>query len=81
MSRVMIFLIQGYQVALRPVFGGHCRFETSCSRYGIDAIQKHGAFKGGWLTLRRILRCQPWGGCGYDPVPLGNNPQITQIEK
>ena len=69
MGRVMILLIQAYQVALSPVFGGHCRFEPSCSRYGIEAIRRHGALRGGWLTLRRILRCQPWGGCGYDPVP------------
>ncbi|MCL1921565.1 MAG: membrane protein insertion efficiency factor YidD [Kiritimatiellaeota bacterium] len=68
-ARVLIGMIRGYQATLRPWLGGHCRFEPSCSRYGIEAIEKHGAFRGGWLALRRVLRCHPWGGCGYDPVP------------
>ncbi|MGN6499274.1 MAG: membrane protein insertion efficiency factor YidD, partial [Tsuneonella sp.] len=46
-----------------------CRYAPSCSQYAIDALQKHGAIKGGWLAVKRILRCHPWGGHGYDPVP------------
>ena len=49
--------------------GGHCRFAPSCSRYGLDALERHGALRGSWLTARRILRCHPWGGSGDDPVP------------
>ena len=65
-------LIQLYRFFVSPLLGTNCRFEPSCSRYGLDAIQRHGAIHGGWLTLKRILRCHPWGGCGYDPVPDGD---------
>jgi putative membrane protein insertion efficiency factor len=61
--------VRGYQVFLGPLLGGHCRFTPSCSFYGIEALTKHGAWRGSRLTLRRLLRCQPWGGCGHDPVP------------
>lgn len=68
-SYFFIFLIKVYQVTLSPFLGGRCRYSPSCSHYGIEAIQKHGPFKGGWLALKRILSCHPWGGSGYDPVP------------
>ncbi|MDR2979655.1 MAG: membrane protein insertion efficiency factor YidD [Bacteroidales bacterium] len=68
-SRLFIGLIKLYQVTLSPFLGGSCRYQPSCSQYGIEVIQKHGPFKGGWLTLKRILSCHPWGGSGYDPVP------------
>lgn len=68
-SRVAIALIRGYQQALSPWLGGHCRFAPSCSVYGIEAIERFGLGRGGWLTLRRLVRCQPWGGQGSDPVP------------
>jgi len=55
--------------ALTALFGAQCRFEPSCSAYGLEAVQTHGAARGGWLALRRVCRCQPWGGCGHDPVP------------
>ncbi|MFT8718147.1 membrane protein insertion efficiency factor YidD [Acetobacter sp.] len=58
-----------WQVAIRPVVGPNCRFHPSCSCYGIEAVQKHGALRGSWLTARRILRCNPWHAGGYDPVP------------
>jgi len=63
-----IFLIKVYQVTLSPFLGGHCRYQPSCSHYSIKVIQKYGPLKGGWLALKRILSCHPWGGSGYDPV-------------
>ncbi|MCL2247616.1 MAG: membrane protein insertion efficiency factor YidD [Lentimicrobiaceae bacterium] len=66
---LLIGLIKLYQYTLSPFLGRHCRFVPTCSQYGIEAIQKHGALKGSWLTIKRILRCNPWGGSGYDPVP------------
>ncbi|MBS7565192.1 membrane protein insertion efficiency factor YidD [Mucilaginibacter sp. Bleaf8] len=68
-AAVFIALIRVYQIVLSPILGASCRFTPTCSRYGIEAIKKHGPFKGGWLTLKRIGRCHPWGGHGPDPVP------------
>ncbi len=64
-----ILLIRFYQAAISPYLMPSCRFTPSCSAYGIEAISRHGPFKGSWLTLKRIGRCHPWGGSGYDPVP------------
>ena len=66
---VAVFLIRCYQVVLSPHFPSTCRFEPTCSCYGVEAFQKHGFVKGFYLTLRRILRCRPGGAHGYDPVP------------
>jgi putative membrane protein insertion efficiency factor len=66
---IFIALIKLYQFLLSPLLGAQCRYTPTCSQYGIQAIKKHGAFKGGWLTLKRIARCNPWGGHGHDPVP------------
>lgn len=66
---LMRFLIRGYQLVLSPILPSSCRYTPTCSQYGLDAIKKHGPFKGGYLTFRRILRCNPWGGHGHDPVP------------
>ncbi|HNX21022.1 MAG TPA: membrane protein insertion efficiency factor YidD [Bacteroidales bacterium] len=68
-SYVFIFLIRIYQYTLSPLMGRSCRFTPTCSAYGIEAFRKHGPIKGGWLTFKRIIRCNPWGGSGYDPVP------------
>jgi hypothetical protein len=57
-----------YRVTLGPFMGGRCRFTPSCSQYAIDAIGKYGAFAGGWRAVKRIGRCHPWGGQGYDPA-------------
>jgi uncharacterized protein len=64
-----ILLIRFYQGAISPYLMSSCRFTPSCSVYGAEAIKKHGPFLGGWLTLKRLSRCHPWGGSGYDPVP------------
>ncbi len=62
-------LIRAYQLVLSPVLPVSCRYTPTCSHYALDALAKHGAFRGCWLALRRIGRCHPWGGFGYDPVP------------
>jgi len=63
------FVIRLYQWFVSPVLGTHCRFEPSCSHYAQDAITQHGVIRGSWLATRRLLRCQPFGGHDYDPVP------------
>ncbi|MFK7798684.1 MAG: membrane protein insertion efficiency factor YidD [Aureispira sp.] len=69
LGKIMMLLIRIYQVVLSPILPAACRYTPSCSQYGLEAIKKHGPFKGGYLTVRRILRCNPWGGHGHDPVP------------
>ncbi len=69
LSMPFIALIKLYQWILSPLLGPKCRFTPSCSHYAIEALKKYGFFKGGWLAIRRISRCHPWGGQGYDPVP------------
>jgi len=62
-------LIRGYQYLLSPLFPPRCRYLPTCSEYAREAVCVHGAARGSWLAVRRILRCHPWGGAGYDPVP------------
>jgi hypothetical protein len=62
-------MIRFYQLCLSHFFAGSCRYLPTCSDYAMEAVAEHGALRGGWLGLRRILRCNPWGGDGYDPVP------------
>ena len=69
LSKVFIGLVRFYQNCISPFTPPSCRFTPTCSQYAIEAFQKHGPFKGLWLTIKRILRCNPWGGSGYDPVP------------
>ena len=69
MKRVLLALIRGYQYLFRPLLGSNCRFYPSCSDYAREAVEKHGALKGTWLAVRRILRCHPYHPGGYDPVP------------
>ncbi len=65
----LLGLVALYRIAISPWLGANCRFEPSCSEYAMEALRVHGAFRGTWLTIRRIGRCHPWGGSGYDPVP------------
>ena len=69
MRKALISLIRFYQKHVSPAFPSCCRYTPSCSHYGIEAIEKHGAFKGSMLTIWRILRCNPFSKGGYDPVP------------
>ena len=64
-----ILLIRGYQLLISPLTPATCRYSPTCSSYTLTALKKHGLFKGGWLALKRIFSCHPWGGSGYDPVP------------
>ncbi|MBU0678210.1 MAG: membrane protein insertion efficiency factor YidD [Verrucomicrobia bacterium] len=69
MRKLITMLIRIYQVTVSPLLGPCCRFHPSCSRYCIEAVEKHGAFRGLWLGLRRICRCHPFNPGGVDPVP------------
>ena len=65
----LAWLVRGYRYAVSPLFASRCRYTPTCSEYALAALEAHGAFRGGMLALRRIARCHPWGGAGYDPVP------------
>jgi putative membrane protein insertion efficiency factor len=68
-SLLLIIPIKIYQTIISPLLGPSCRFTPTCSQYAVEAIQKYGPLKGSWLSFKRILKCHPWGGSGYDPVP------------
>jgi putative membrane protein insertion efficiency factor len=65
----LMFLIRGYQMFISPVLPSTCRFIPTCSEYSLQALRKYGILKGGWLSVKRVARCHPWGGHGHDPVP------------
>jgi putative membrane protein insertion efficiency factor len=69
MRAILIALIRVYQLFVSPLLGNHCRFYPSCSQYAREAIARYGALRGGWLAIRRVLRCHPWHPGGVDPVP------------
>lgn len=69
MRSIVIFLIKGYKTMVSPFLGQNCRFHPSCANFSIEAVATHGVIKGGLLSIRRILSCQPWHSGGYDPVP------------
>ncbi|NBR85681.1 MAG: membrane protein insertion efficiency factor YidD [Verrucomicrobia bacterium] len=72
-QHLLLFALRLYRWFVSPVltllFGAACRFEPSCSVYAMEAVRRHGARRGSWLAIKRVARCQPWGGCGCDPVP------------
>ena len=72
-KKILIFpfllLIRFYQIAISPYTPASCRYSPTCSHYSVEALKVHGLFKGGWLAVKRISKCHPWGGSGYDPVP------------
>ena len=65
----LMFFIRGYQMFISPVLPSSCRFIPTCSEYSLQALRKYGILKGGWLSVKRVARCHPWGGHGHDPVP------------
>jgi len=69
MKKLLQYPIRAYRFLLSPMLGSNCRFQPSCSAYALEAIEQHGAARGGWLSVKRICRCHPWGAHGYDPVP------------
>jgi len=69
LSELLIGLITLYRKFISPILPSSCRYYPTCSEYGLLAIKKYGPFKGGWLTVKRIVSCNPWGGHGHDPVP------------
>ncbi len=69
MKTLLLYLVRAYRYFVSPHLGQHCRYTPSCSQYALDAVQNHGAVKGGWLSVKRVLRCHPWHRGGYDPVP------------
>ncbi len=72
MKALLQLPIRLYCWLISPMLGTNCRYHPSCSAYALEAIEKHGAARGSWLSLRRVCRCHPWGGDGYDPVPGGH---------
>lgn len=69
LAHVFALPIRFYRLVFSPWVGFNCRYQPTCSAYALEALAEHGALKGGWLALKRIARCNPWGSCGYDPVP------------
>ncbi len=69
LSYLLLLPIHFYRAAISPMLPPSCRYTPTCSQYAIEAIRRHGPFRGFYLSVRRILRCHPWGGSGYDPVP------------
>jgi len=67
--RLLAALIRAYQLTLSPLLPASCRFHPSCSQYTLEAVRKYGAARGGWLGIRRLVRCHPWNPGGFDPVP------------
>jgi len=70
LARLIALPVRGYRLVLSPWLGHSCRYQPTCSAYALEALERHGGIRGGWLMLRRIARCHPLGGSGYDPVPL-----------
>jgi putative membrane protein insertion efficiency factor len=77
MRRLLIGIIKGYQFLLSPLIGQNCRFHPTCSHYAIEAINEHGVLKGGYLSVRRIIKCHPFNEGGHDPVPIKCDKQLN----
>jgi uncharacterized protein len=76
-ARLVAIPVHAYRLLLSPWIGNGCRYQPTCSVYALDALERHGAVKGGWLATRRLCSCHPWGGQGYDPVP-GADPEFDR---
>ncbi len=69
LARIVALPVRAYRLVFSPWVGHNCRYHPTCSAYALEALEKHGALRGSWLALRRIMRCHPWGGSGVDEVP------------
>ncbi|MEA1897553.1 MAG: membrane protein insertion efficiency factor YidD [Bacteroidota bacterium] len=69
LNYIFIGLVRFYQLSISPLLPSSCRYTPTCSNYSLEALRKYGPFKGGWLSIKRFLSCNPWGGHGHDPVP------------
>ncbi|MHA6346866.1 membrane protein insertion efficiency factor YidD [Roseivivax sp. CAU 1761] len=76
-ARALAWPVRAYRLLASPWVGHHCRYHPTCSAYALEALERHGAGRGGWLALRRILRCHPWGAAGLDPVPSSDGPDAA----
>lgn len=81
LRRLAVLPVRLYQWTLSPVLPPSCRYYPTCSAYAIEAVLTHGILKGGWLALRRILRCHPWSAGGYDPVPPSRSSSFSHQEQ
>jgi putative membrane protein insertion efficiency factor len=79
MRQILIALIKLYRYAISPYMAPSCRYTPTCSSYAIEAVERHGIFRGSWLAMRRVSRCHPWHEAGYDPVPENNN--LTTVKR
>lgn len=84
LKKILIFpfvvLVRFYQVAISPYTPSSCRYQPTCSHYTVEALKIHGLFKGGWLSIKRIGSCHPWGGSGFDPVPEKKEHKKKEVE-
>ena len=79
MKYVLIGLLKVYRAVISPLYGNVCKFHPTCSAYALDAVQMHGAVKGTWLTMKRLVRCHPWSLGGYDPVPATDAQKVQRV--
>lgn len=80
LARLLSLPVRGYRLVASPWVGHGCRFQPTCSAYALEALARHGGLRGAWLAARRIARCHPWGGSGYDPVP-GADPDHDRLHR
>ena len=75
LAHIVALPVRAYRLIFSPCVGFNCRYQPTCSAYALEALEKHGAIRGTWLTAHRIARCHPWGGDGYNPVPTKDKPE------
>lgn len=79
MKYLLAALLRAYRLVISPLYGDVCKFYPTCSAYALDAVQTHGAMKGSWLSVRRLVRCHPWSLGGYDPVPGTESAKVHRV--